>query len=155
MATLKKDHILGAGSGAVAGGATGAAIGAAVAGPAGLAAGAVAGGALGAVIGDRMAGTDDRREELGHFEQIHDDMPYRVEGMAWRDYAPAYQLGLDAWRRRADEGTAFEQAEPALAAEWPAIASAAGSRLNWAQARAAAEHAWRSLAESAAGAARG
>jgi len=42
MSILKKDHVLGAGSAAIAGGAAGAAIGAVVGGPIGLAIGAAA-----------------------------------------------------------------------------------------------------------------
>lgn len=145
MSTLKKDHILGAGAAAVAGGASGAAIGAVVAGPAGLAVGAVAGGVLGAVIGDRAAEARDKRGDLGHFEQIHREMPYFVDGMAWDDYAPAYRYGLDTWRTHG--GRAFAEAEADLEAGWGRARDA--SRLGWAQARAAVEHAWRELAQSA------
>src|SRR3954467_10418045 len=65
MSLLKKDHVLGTGSAALAGGAAGAAIGAVVGGPVGLAFGAAAGGALGAVAGDRAAEAVDARQDLG------------------------------------------------------------------------------------------
>lgn len=144
MSTLKKDHILGAGAAAVAGGATGAAIGAAVGGPVGLAVGAAAGGALGAVIGDRAAEARDKRGDLGHFEQIYRDMPYYVDGMTWDDYAPAYRYGLETWRTHGARGLA--EAEADLDAGWGRARDV--SRLHWAQARGAVEHAWRELAQS-------
>ena len=141
MSTLKKDHILEAGGGALAGGAAGAALGAAVAGPAGLAVGAVAGGALGAVLGDKAADKADGEDSLGHFEQIHAQMPYYVDGMSWDDYAPAYRYGLQTYAMRA--GRDFGQAEAELQAGWARARGA--SRLEWLQARGAVEHAWRSL----------
>ena len=144
MSTLKKDHILGAGSAAVAGGATGAAIGAVIAGPAGLAAGAVAGGALGAVLGNRAAEAADTRLDLGHFEQIHREMPYFIDGMDWSDYAPAYRYGLDTYRIRGAQP--FADAEPELEQGWGRTRET--SRLTWMQARSAVEHAWRSLDET-------
>lgn len=141
MSTLKKDHVVGAGAGAVAGGATGAAIGAAVAGLIGLTVGAVAGGAIGAVLGDRAAEAADRREDLGHFEQIYREMPYFVDGHDWSDYAPAYRYGLETYRTRG--GQPFADAEAALEADWARARDA--SRLGWLHARSAVEHAWRSL----------
>lgn len=142
MGTLKKDHVVEAGTAAVAAGATGAAIGAAVAGPVGLALGAAAGGALGAVFGDRAAEARDTRGDLGHFEQIFRGMPYYVEGMAWDDYAPAYRHGLATWRTHGALG--FDAAQADLEAGW--AAARGDSRLEWAQARGAVEHAWRELA---------
>lgn len=146
MTDIKKDHVLPAGGGAVTGGAAGAALGAVVGGPLGLVVGAVAGGAAGALLGDKVAHAADKGDGLGHFEQIHAGMPYFVDGMAWGDYAPAYALGLDAWRQ--DRGAqAFEPAEAALAARWDAARG--GSRLTWAQARPAVEHAWREASRAA------
>lgn len=144
MSTLKKDHILGAGGGAVAGGAAGAALGAVVGGPAGLAVGAVAGGALGAVLGDRAAEAADRREDLGHFQQIHREMPYFIDGMDWNDYAPAYRYGLETYRLHG--GRRFDEAEGELETGWGRARDA--SRLTWVQARSAAAHAWRELDET-------
>lgn len=144
MSKIKKDHVLPAGGGAVAAGAAGAAVGAVVGGPIGLVVGAVAGGAAGAVLGDKAAHAADDREGLGHFEQIHAGMPYFVDGMAWDDYAPAYRYGLDTWRR--DGAQSFDAAESTLAAGWDAVRGP--SRLTWAQARHAVEHAWRELAQA-------
>jgi len=145
MSTLKKDHILGAGTAALAGGAAGAAIGAVVAGPPGLAVGAAAGGALGAVIGDRVSEANDARRDLGHFQQIYRTMPYYVDGMDWPDYAPAYRYGLDTWEAHRER--ALEEVESQLQGGWEAAARF-GSRLSWPQARPAVAHAWQSLEEA-------
>jgi len=142
MSTLKKDHILGAGTAALAGGAAGAALGAIVAGPPGLAVGAAAGGALGAVIGDRVSEAKDARRDLGHFQQIYRTMPYYVDGFDWGDYAPAYRYGLDTWARQ--HGHALDAVESQLQGGWEAAARF-GSRLAWQQARPAVAHAWQSL----------
>lgn len=144
MSTLKKDHILGAGSAAVAGGAAGAMIGAVVAGPAGLAVGAVAGGALGAVLGNRAAEASDRREDLGHFQQIYREMPYFIDSMTWDDYAPAYRYGLATFRTLGAQP--FADAATELEQGWGRARDI--SRLTWLQARPAVEHAWRSLDET-------
>lgn len=142
MSLLKKDHILGAGTAAVAGGAAGAAIGAVVAGPAGLALGAAAGTALGAVVGNKAAETTDTRRDLGHFQQIFRTMPYYLDGHDWHDYAPAYRYGLDTYGRYGDQP--LTAVESQLQGDWEAAARF-GSRLSWVQARPAIEHAWRSL----------
>ena len=145
MSTLKKDHILGAGSAALAGGAAGAALGALVGGVPGLAVGAAAGGALGAVFGDRASEAADRREDLGHFEQIYRTMPYYVDGHPWHDYAPAYRYGLDSYDRF--QGQALDAVDTQLQGGWEANARF-GSRLTWRDARAAVAHAWQSLDEA-------
>jgi len=147
MSTLKKNHILGAGSAALAAGAAGAAIGAVVAGPAGLAVGAAAGGALGAVVGNRASEAADTRHDLGHFQQIFRTMPYYVEGRDWHDYAPAYRYGLETYASYA--GQALAQVETQLQGGWEAAARF-GSRLQWQQARPAVEHAWQSLDDASA-----
>jgi hypothetical protein len=145
MSTLKKDHILGAGSAALAGGAAGAVIGAVIGGPAGLAVGAAAGGAIGAVAGNRAAEATDTRDDLGHFEQIFGTMPYFVEGYDWHDYAPAYRYGLDAFGQH--RGRTLDEMESQLQGGWEAAARF-GSRLQWHQARPAVRHAWQSLEDA-------
>jgi uncharacterized protein YcfJ len=145
MSMLKKDHILGTGSAALAGGAAGAAIGAVIGGPAGLAVGAAAGGAIGAVAGNRAAEATDTRDDLGHFQQIFRTMPYYVEGYDWHDYAPAYRYGLDAFGQH--RGHSLEDMESQLQGGWEAAARF-GSRLQWHQARPAVRHAWQSLADA-------
>lgn len=145
MSILRKDHIVGTGGGALAGGAAGAAIGAMVGGPPGMAIGGVVGVALGATAGDRIAENHDRRENLGHFQQIFQSMPYYHAGMDWKDYAPAYRFGLENYEQYRDHP--FEESESILHGAWEANAHY-GSRLGWLEARPAIVHAWRSLDEA-------
>jgi hypothetical protein len=148
MSLLKKDHVLGAGSAALAAGAAGAAIGAAVAGPPGLAIGAAAGGVLGAVFGNRASESADSRQDLGHFEQIYRTMPYYIDGRDWHDYAPAYRYGLDTFDQH--PGCPIEQVDSQLHGGWESAARF-GSRLGWDHARPAVAHAWQSLADAVEG----
>lgn len=145
MSILKKDHIVGAGSAGLAGGVAGAAIGAVVGGPPGMAVGAVAGVALGASAGDRIAEARDRRENLGHFQQLYQSMPYYVAGHDWHDYEPAYRYGIDTYASHGAQP--FEQVASVLQGSWEANAHF-GSRLGWLQARPAVEHVWRSFDEA-------
>jgi hypothetical protein len=142
MSTLKKDHILGAGTAALAGGAAGAAVGAVIAGPAGLAIGAAAGGVVGAVVGNRASEAADTRHDLGHFQQIFHTMPYYVDGTDWHDYAPAYRYGLESFEQH--RGRTLAEVESQLQGGWEAAARF-GSQLQWQQARPAVQHAWQSL----------
>ena len=139
--SLKKDHILGSGSAALAAGAAGAAIGGMLGGPAGIAVGAAAGGALGAVAGQRASEARMPGDDLGHFQQIYRTMPYYAEGHDWHDYAPAYRYGLETWGSH--QGRTLEQMESQLQGGWES-AQRFGSRLEWQQARPAIEHAWQS-----------
>ncbi|HWI24971.1 MAG TPA: hypothetical protein VNS59_08610 [Lysobacter sp.] len=145
MSILRKDHIVGAGSAGLAAGAAGAAIGAVVAGPPGMAVGGIVGVALGATAGDRIAEARDRRENLGHFQQIFQSMPYYVAGHDWHDYEPAYRFGLDSYSSHGAQP--FAQVQSTLEGHWEANARY-GSRLTWLEARPAVEHAWRSLDEA-------
>ncbi|UHQ20487.1 hypothetical protein LVB87_04835 [Lysobacter sp. KIS68-7] len=145
MSILRKDHVVGTGGAALAGGAAGAAIGAVVAGPPGMAVGGVVGVALGATAGDRIAEARDRRENLGHFEQIYQSMPYYRAGHDWHDYAPAYRYGLETYEKYGTQS--FADSESSLQGAWEANARF-GSRLSWLEARPAVEHAWRSMDEA-------
>ena len=145
MSILRKDHVVGTGGAALAGGAAGAAIGAVVAGPPGMAVGGVVGVALGATAGDRIAEARDRRENLGHFQQIYQSMPYYRAGNDWHDYAPAYRYGLETYEKYGTQS--FPDSESSLQGAWEANARF-GSRLSWLEARPAVEHAWRSMDEA-------
>ena len=145
MSLLKKDHVIGTGSAALAGGVAGAALGAAVGGPVGLAIGAAAGGAIGAVAGDRASEAVDARQDLGHFQQMFRTMPYYLHGYDWHDYAPAYRYGLQSHDHFG--GRPLPEVESQLQGGWESAARF-GSRLDWAQARPAVEHAWTSLADA-------
>ena len=94
--TIKKDHSIGEGTGAVAGAITGAAVGSA-AGPVGTVVGAIAGGALGAKGGGALAEAVNPTEYNTYFEKSYKSAPYYVSGSEWRDYQPAYKYGYDTY----------------------------------------------------------
>ena len=75
--TVKKDHSIGEGTGAVAGAITGAAVGSA-AGPIGTVVGAIAGGALGAKGGGALAEAVNPTEYNSYFEKNYKNTPYYV-----------------------------------------------------------------------------
>lgn len=140
MSTLKKDHILGAGAGALAGGALGGAAGGLLAGPAGMALGVSAGVALGAVAADQFVEEHDPRGDLGHFEQVFRTTAYYKEGMAWEDYRPAYAYGMAVYHNP-------DRADPEhFIQEWALHRGA--SRLSADEAWPAAEHVRRSYDEA-------
>ncbi|NZA26188.1 hypothetical protein H0E84_07295 [Luteimonas sp. SJ-92] len=141
MSILQKDHVLGAGGSAVLGGAVVGGLGFAVGGPPGLVIGVVAGTAAGALIGHRASEAADHRGNIGHFEQIYRQTRYYVADMEWRDYEPAYRLGLDSYRTHG--GQPLEDVEAALGARW--LNQRGESRLNWEQARDAVAHVWREM----------
>lgn len=144
MSKLKKEHVAGTGSAAVAGGTAGAAIGGLVAGPFGLAVGAAAGTAMGAIAGHRAAAAVTADEDLEHFEDLFESMPYYVREMTWADYAPAYRYGLQTHRMFGDRP--IEESEVDLEPGWSREKGA--SRLLWSEAQHPAAHAWRALDES-------
>lgn len=144
MSKLKKDHVAGAGGGAVAGGAVGAAIGAVIGGPPGLALGAAAGTAIGAITGHKVSESVDSSGDLGHFEQIYRSMPYYVSDRTWDDYAPAYHYGIATYGEHRQRG--IENGEAQLEAGWNAAKGQ--STLLWSEARDPVEHAWRELDET-------
>lgn len=141
MSLLQKEHILGAGGCALLGGAAAGGIGFLAGGPPGLVVGVVIGTVAGALFGHRTAESVDSRGDLGHFEQIHTHTRYYVEDFKWRDYEPAYRLGLDSFRSQG--GQRFADIEPALGARWLKVRG--DSRLSWDQARPAVEHVWREM----------
>lgn len=146
MSKLKKSHVASTGGAAVAGGAAGAAIGGLIAGPLGLALGAAAGTAAGAIAGRRGAAATagDADEDLAHFEEMFESMPYYVREMTWADYAPAYRYGLETYRSHGTQD--LGASETALESGWPRAKGA--SRLLWSEARAPVAHAWRAVDES-------
>lgn len=141
MSILEKRHIPRTGMHALLGGALLGAIGYLLAGPPGLVVGVVIGTAAGALLGRRYAESTDPRDSVGHFEEIYSSMSYYEDGMAWRDYEPAYRFGLETYSTRG--GQDFRQAEPALGARWLKVRG--DSRLTWAQARGPVEHVWRDM----------
>ncbi len=76
---------------------------------------------------------------VADYQATFRDAPYFSSGREWSDYAPAYSLGLTACSR--EPGKRFDAMEAVLEAEWAQADTP--SRLSWAEARGACEHAWR------------
>jgi uncharacterized protein YcfJ len=138
--SIKKDHSIGEGTGAIAGAVTGAAIGS-VAGPVGTVVGAVAGGAVGAKAGDSIAEAVNPTEYNAYFETNYKSEPYYSSGRDWSDYQPAYQYGYDTYGQY--RGQKFEDVEPSLERDWDT--SRARSRLAWNEAREGGGEGWHHL----------
>ena len=136
MSDVKKDHSLGAGTGAMAGAVTGGAIGSA-AGPAGTLVGAVAGGVIGAKAGDSIAEAVNPTDYEDHFKSTYRERPYFKSGREWNDYQPAYKYGYDTYGQY--RGQRFEDVEPELERNWRARSDA---RLEWNEAKGAVRDGW-------------
>lgn len=137
MSNVKKDHSIGAGTGAVGGAVAGAAVGS-VAGPAGTVVGALAGGVVGAKAGDAIAEAINPTEYDAHFQKHYQQAPYYSSGREWADYQPAYRYGYDTYG--AHRGQRFEDVEDRLERDWDD--AKATSRLAWAEARDAVRDGW-------------
>lgn len=137
MSDIKKDHSIGAGTGAVGGAVTGAAVGS-VAGPVGSVVGAIAGGVVGAKAGDAIAEAINPTEYTRHFEQNYRAAPYYSAGREWNDYQPAYRYGYDTYGEY--RGQRFEDVEDRLERNWDT--AKADSRLAWAEAKDAVRDGW-------------
>jgi hypothetical protein len=138
-------HPVGVGVGAAVGGA---AVGAAIA--AGVVAGTVSAGPLGAVVGAAVGavagglvgkGLAEHYEPTiveNHWKKRFADEAYYTDGMAYQDYAPAYQLA--AARRAEFNDRQFDDLREQLKAEYPAVRGT--SRLEWDEAEPAARASW-------------
>lgn len=135
--SIKKDHSIGEGTGAIAGAVTGAIAGS-MAGPIGTVVGAVAGGALGAKAGDSIAEAVNPTEYTEYFESNFRNAPYYSTGRDWSDYQPAYQYGYDTFAQH--RGQRFDDIESQLERDWDS--SRARSRLAWNEARGAVRDGW-------------
>lgn len=135
--SIKKDHSIGEGTGAIAGAVTGAIAGS-MAGPVGTVVGAVAGGALGAKAGDSIAEAVNPTEYTEYFESSYRNAPYYSTGRDWSDYQPAYQYGYDTFAEH--RGQRFDDVESQLERDWDS--SRARSRLAWNEARGAVRDGW-------------
>ena len=141
MSTLEKRHIPRTAMSALLGGAVLGGLGLLVADSPGLVIGVVIGVAAGALIGHRLSERADPRDSVAHFEDIYESMSYYASGMEWKDYEPAYRLGLESYGSHG--GQSFSDVEAALGARWLKVRG--DSRLSWDQARFAAEHVWRDM----------
>lgn len=137
MSDIRKDHVIGTGTGAVAGAIAGAAVGT-LGGPIGMAAGAVVGTMLGGGAGDSLAESVNPTVYEEHFKSVYTNAPYFNAGHLWSDYEPAYKLGYDAYGTRA--GRSFDDINADLERDWDSTRGT--SRLAWSDARNAAIDGW-------------
>ncbi|MEJ7747406.1 MAG: hypothetical protein WKF61_11825 [Luteimonas sp.] len=138
MSDIKKDHSVGAGTGAVAGAVTGAVAGTAVAGPIGTVVGGVIGAVVGSKAGDSIAEAVNPTEYTNHFQNTYQSTPYYSAGREWNDYEPAYKYGYDTYGQH--RGQRFEDVEDTLERNWDA--TRANSRLGWSEAKGAVRDGW-------------
>lgn len=137
MSSVKKDHSIGEGSGAVAGAVAGVAVGSA-AGPVGTLVGAAVGGIMGAKAGGALAELVNPTEYTRHFEKAYRAAPYYRAGAGWSDYEPAYKYGYDSYGRL--RGRRFEDVESELEAGWTKAKH--NSQLAWTDAKEAVRDGW-------------
>lgn len=138
MSDIKKDHSIGAGTGAVAGAVTGAVAGTAVGGPVGTVVGGVIGAVVGSKAGDSIAEAVNPTEYTSHFQNTYQSAPYYSAGREWNDYEPAYKYGYDTYGQY--RGQRFEDVEDSLERNWDA--TRANSRLAWSEAKGAVKDGW-------------
>ena len=137
MSDIKKDHVIGTGTGALAGAVAGAAVGA-LAGPLGMAAGAAAGSILGAGAGDSLAEAVNPTVYEDYWKDNFLKASYYTAGQEWTDYQPAYKLGYSAYD--SNRGRTFDDIEADLKSKWDDTRGE--SRLTWVDARGAVHDGW-------------
>ena len=145
-------HPVGTGVGAATGGvaagvAAGAAIGT-VAGPVGTAVGAAVGAVVGAVggglAGKAIAEHVNPTVEHGYWRKHYTSRPYAKAGMAYEEYAPAYEYG---WESQAHhDGKTFDEVELILERDWHKAKGT--SKLGWEHAKEAARDSWNRVSKS-------
>jgi hypothetical protein len=140
MSSIKKDHYVGAGSGAVAGGVAGAAVGA-VGGPLGMGAGVVVGGIAGALAGNSIAEAVNPTVYADYWKVNYKSASYLTVDRGWDDYEPAYKLGYSAFGSH--RGRKYEDVESSIQGKWEAIKG--NSRLAWSEAKGAVRDGWNYL----------
>jgi hypothetical protein len=137
MSNIKKEHVIGTGTGAVAGAVAGAAVGA-LGGPLGMTAGAVIGSMLGAGAGASLAEVANPTVYADYWRDNYVKAPYYAAGNEWTDYEPAYKLGYSAYGSH--RGRKFDDIEADLQRDWEATRG--DSRLSWVDARGAVHDGW-------------
>ena len=138
MSDIKKDHSIGAGTGAAAGAVTGAIAGTAIGGPVGTVVGGVIGAVVGSKAGDSIAEAVNPTEYNSHFQNTYQTAPYYSAGREWNDYEPAYKYGYDTYGQY--RGQRFEDVEDSLERNWDS--TRANSRLAWSEAKGAVRDGW-------------
>jgi len=137
MTDIKKEHVVGTGTGAIAGAVAGGAVGA-LAGPIGMAAGAVVGSMLGGGAGNSLAEVVNPTVYADYWKEKYLAAPYYQAGRPWADYQPAYDLGYSAYTSH--RGKDFDDIEAELQADWDATRG--NSKLAWVDARGAVHDGW-------------
>jgi uncharacterized protein YcfJ len=141
MSDIKKDHSIGAGTGAVGGAVAGAIAGTAAAGPVGTVVGVIAGGVIGAKAGDSIAEAVNPTEYTTHFRDTYQTTPYYSAGREWSDYEPAYKYGYDTYGEY--RGQRFDDVQDTLERNWDSTRG--NSRLAWAEAKGAVRDGWNKI----------
>ncbi len=80
----------------------------------------------------------DPTVEHGFWRQQYMNRPYFITGVAYEEYAPAFQYGWESPPRH--EGKTFEQIEAALQRDWEIVRGK--SKLTWDHAKGAVRDAW-------------
>jgi len=135
-------HPVGVGTGAAAGGAAGAVIGA-IAGPIGALAGGVAGAVAGAIVGKGAAEAVNPTVEHAYWRSEFGKRPYFMQGSAYDQYGPAYQLGWESHASYSTKGKTFDEVEADLRRDWDRRHGS--SKLTWENAKSAARDAWQRM----------
>ena len=143
--TSEHAHELGGALGMTAVGVAGGILGA-VAGPIGMVAGAAIGGALGGVTGEEIAREVNPTVEEKYWGENYHARPYIVAGHDYESYRPAYRAGIDGYMASPNES--FDQLEPSLRNNWNI--SRGNSKLEWNEARPAAQDAFSRLSKPSA-----
>lgn len=131
-------HAVGTGVGAVLGGAAAGAVTGTVAGPIGTAVGAAIGAVVGGLAGKGVAEAIDPTSERAYWSENFSGRDYVESGSTFKDYGPAYGLGVDS--RSRNPGRDFDDVESEMSSEW--ASNRGNSTLNWDRARPAARDAW-------------
>lgn len=133
--------VTGIAGGILTGVAAGGAIGG-VAGPIGAVLGAAIGGAIGGAAGESIAADANPTLEEKYWGVNYHARPYIVAGHDYDSYRPAYRAGIDGYI--ANPTQSFDTLEPSLRNNWNIARG--DSKLEWAEARHAAEDAFSRLA---------
>lgn len=132
-------HPIGTGVGAAGGAIAGAAAGAFF-GPIGLLVGTAVGAIAGGATGNAIAESVDPTGEVDYWRDSHRTRPYVKQDADFdRDYAPAYQYGVESRNRHRDR--AWDPTlESELKTDWENTRG--GSRLEWNEAQPAIRDSW-------------
>lgn len=137
-------HAVGTGVGAILGGAAAGAVTGTVAGPIGTAVGAAVGAVVGGLAGKSVAESIDPTSENAYWSENFSGRDYVESGSTFRDYGPAYGLGVDS--RSRNPGREFDDVESQMSNEW--ATNRGDSSLSWDRARYAARDAWNRVTPS-------